>query len=102
MPHKSKVWGIGFEVPTTGLTAAQNATKRTGACMLDMAVYVEHLQDDPQVNEFYRMPVNAMRNLALAMATTDVVGIVDADFLVGPQSFVSLLQKNATVWMGRC
>lgn len=71
-----------------------------GACILDMGVYVEHLKDDPQVDEFYRMPVNAMRNLALAMVKTDVVGIVDADFVVGPQSFVSSLMQQPNSKVG--
>lgn len=37
-----------------------------------MAVYIERLPEDPLLNHFYRVPINAMRNLAIAMARTDV------------------------------
>lgn len=85
----------------------------SGLCILDMAVYVEQLRGDPLVDHFHRMPVNAMRNLAIAMARTDVrwhaahdlgikhvnnaqiVGIVDADFMVGPRGFVTELNSAA-------
>lgn len=51
--------------------------EREGTCRLDIAIIIENAADLEQ----HLYPINSLRNLALAQASTDLVFLVDVDFI---------------------
>lgn len=65
--------------------------EKEGQCALDLQIVVEKFEswDDPNIGLY---PFNAVRNRALMMVDTDVVILLDADFL--PSQELSLMYKE--------
>lgn len=61
-----------------------------GSCTLDLSVWTENL---PETSYWYLYPVNSMRNRALMQAQTDLVLLLDADFMVAPTDFADRLRE---------
>ncbi|KAL0023531.1 hypothetical protein WJX79_009175 [Trebouxia sp. C0005] len=87
------VMHIGFDIDAGSLLSAlalwHADLEKVDACALDLAVYSSHSSDR---RDAASVPVNALRNRALAMATTEMVLPLDVSHLVG--SSLSVPEHN--------
>lgn len=56
-------------------------TTANGKCTLDAILYTEVFHDDARNDALFMYPINALRNFALNMASTEAVVILDVDFV---------------------
>jgi len=81
--HGGKVYGSESSLAeiTRGVSSFFSLMEETSSCKLHLELVAQHIQDE-KINPY---PINALRNRAMKLAQTDLIFVLDVDFVASPR-----------------